>query len=204
MRAGAILRGAGKLAVLLLALPVAAAGADRAAAAPGVELLYHSTVSLGNESFEVKPWKSVLTVLASAQNPEFEGWRLELREGRRVLVGADGNAVRSFPGRLDFRVSAGTLTRLFGVAPFPLEPELSPNDFLLQLGFRLKVFRGLHQAVFEPDEVALIGVPADVPYNERIYRVSFDLQRIPVEDRVVLEVLAPGGDRLCKFHLDLN
>jgi len=32
---------------------------------------------------------------------------------------------------------------------------------------------------------------------------QFDLGNVPIEDRVVLEVLAPSGERLCKFHLDL-
>jgi hypothetical protein len=49
----------------------------------------------------------------------------------------------------------------------------------------------------------LIGVPADIAYKERIYRVSVNLPRVPMSDRVVLEVFAPDGERICKFHLDL-
>jgi hypothetical protein len=42
-----------------------------------------------------------------------------------------------------------------------------------------------------------------VPYNERIYRIGFDLGKVPIDDRVVMEVISPTGERLCKFHLDL-
>ena len=47
-------------------------------------------------------------------------------------------------------------------------------------------------------------MPPDIPYDERVYQISFDIGRIPITDRVVLEVLSPSGERLCKFHLDLN
>jgi hypothetical protein len=42
-----------------------------------------------------------------------------------------------------------------------------------------------------------------MPYDERIYRIGFDMGKIPIQDRVVMEVLTPTGQRLCKFHLDL-
>jgi ubiquitin-protein ligase len=55
----------------------------------------------------------------------------------------------------------------------------------------------------EPLSVKIIGVPADTPYDERIYRVSFELPNIPVDDRIVLNVLSPNGECLSKFHLQL-
>src|ERR1051326_2734765 len=42
-----------------------------------IRYLYHARIPMGSESFAVKAWKSVLTVLASAENPRFEGWRRE-------------------------------------------------------------------------------------------------------------------------------
>jgi hypothetical protein len=49
----------------------------------------------------------------------------------------------------------------------------------------------------------MIGVPADVPYDERVYRINFALDKLPITDRCVLEVLSPTGERLTKFHFDL-
>jgi hypothetical protein len=46
-------------------------------------------------------------------------------------------------------------------------------------------------------------MPRHVPYNERIYRIGFQIGKVPIEDRVVMEVFSPSGERLCKFHLDL-
>ena len=49
----------------------------------------------------------------------------------------------------------------------------------------------------------MIGVPDDVPYNERVYRVAFEIGSVPTDRRMLLEVLTPQGERICKFHLDL-
>ena len=46
-------------------------------------------------------------------------------------------------------------------------------------------------------------MPAEVSYDERIYRIRFNLGRIPIDDRIVLEVFSPTGERLSKFHVDL-
>jgi hypothetical protein len=77
------------------------------------------------------------------------------------------------------------------------------NAYLLNLRFELKVFAGLRKRELQPLAVKLIGVPADLPYDERIYRVSFELPNIPVEERIVLNVMTPSGECLSKFHLDL-
>jgi hypothetical protein len=75
---------------------------------------------------------------------------------------------------------------------------------MLGLRFRLKIFkRHPRHRTREPKVVSVIGVPADVPYDERVYRVSFKLDRIPLKHRIVLE-LSPGGERISKFHLEFN
>jgi hypothetical protein len=169
-----------------------------------VEYVYHSLIPLGSDAFLVQPWNSVLTVLASVENPHFEGWRREMSGGRRRLVNASGQPVSHYPEHLEFRVSTGTLSKMTDAPPFPMRTSLSTNDYLLNLRFRLKIFHGLRQTLVMPESTAMIGVPADIAYDERIYRVSFDLDEVSTDDRVVLEVLAPSGERLCKFHLDLN
>jgi len=170
---------------------------------PDAEFVYHTLISLGNDAFSVQPWGSVMTVLASVESPHFEGWRRQTFGDRRRLVNASGQPVRYYPEHLEFRVSTGTRTQISDTLPFPMRTTLSANDYLLNLRFRLKIFHGLRQIVVMPESTAMIGVPADIPYAERIYRVSFDLDEVSTNDRMMLEVLAPSGERLCKFHLDL-
>jgi hypothetical protein len=61
----------------------------------------------------------------------------------------------------------------------------------------------LQMREIQPDSVEMIGVPADIAYDERIYRVRFNVDQLPVTDRCVLEVLLPDGERLTRFHFDL-
>ncbi len=190
---------------LTMSLCVAVAGNNRVPQPNIVRYIYHARIPMGSETFAVKPWKSVLTVLASAENPRFEGWRREQHGDKEILFDGSGQPVRHFPDHLNFRISVGTRTHLSDDDhPFALNAKLPVNDYLLHLKFRVKIFHGLRETIIEPENVALIGVPADVSYDERIYRASFDLPTVPIEDRIVLEVLAPHGERLCKFHLDLQ
>jgi hypothetical protein len=54
-----------------------------------------------------------------------------------------------------------------------------------------------------PTNVKLIGVPSYQPYDERIYRLSFDTPNVPVDARLVLEVYDSSGTRLTRFHLEI-
>ena len=65
------------------------------------------------------------------------------------------------------------------------------------------MFDGLRQTIVKPESVEMIGVPGELSSDERIYRISADLSKFPLRDRVVLEVHDPNGGRICKFHLDL-
>jgi hypothetical protein len=84
-----------------------------------------------------------------------------------------------------------------------ISTDQTPQNLLLKLKFQLKAYHGLQARVIEPESVQMIGVPADVPYDERVYRINFALDKLPITDRCVLEVLSPTGERLTKFHFDL-
>lgn len=145
-------------------------------------------------------------LLATAESPQFEGWRVRDDGTRKVVVGADGLPVRFYPRHVSFRVTATAmrpkLLMIDSQGTLNLS-EASLNSFLLNVHFRLLVFRGLEVERLEPQGVKMLGMPADVPYGERVYGIAFDLPHpISMEDRVVLEVLSPTGTRLCKFHLD--
>lgn len=201
---GRILFRSFALGTMLCWLAGAGLASGPAKPSPDVEYVYHSLIPLGVETFAVRPWDAVMTVLASAENPHFEGWRRLTQGEKHRLVTAGGEPVRFYPERVEFRITTGTRTSLSDAQPFPLRTSLSENDYLLNLRFRVKIFHGLRQRIVHPESSEMIGVPADIPYNERIYRVAFDLDQVSMEDRVVLEVLSPNGERLCKFHLDLS
>jgi len=61
----------------------------------------------------------------------------------------------------------------------------------------------MEMSVIEPELVQMIGVPADIAFDERIYRINFNVEQLPVTERFVLEVMSPEGERLTRFHFDL-
>jgi len=166
---------------------------------------FHSMIPLGGEAYELhgEKWKGLITLLASAESSEFEGMTRTKVGKSDGLVSADGAPIRYYPGRVSFRVTASYRTRLIEPSPFPIGGGGDQNDYLLHLRFRVVAFHGLRQTVIEPDAVEMIGVPGEVAYDERIYRLSVNLSRVPLSDRVVLEIHDPEGGRICKFHLDL-
>ncbi len=119
-----------------------------------------------------------------------------------------GANVTSYPEAIRFRVTASTRNKLLDI-PLDVAPSGSTkeppdlNQFLLGLQFQIKMFHGLTQTVFKPEKVQLIGVPEEVPSDERVYEVTFSLRHVPITDRCLLEVASPAGERLARFHLDL-
>jgi len=45
----------------------------------------------------------------------------------------------------------------------------------------------------------MIGMPADVPSDERVYRINIDTGNLPITDRVVIEIFSPQGELLTHF-----
>jgi hypothetical protein len=167
---------------------------------------FHSVVPLGADALRLVPTKKTVYLLASAESPAFEGLKRTARGDKTVVIGPDGELVQDYPQALDFRVTASAKKKKVtdeDLEPYPVRAYGELNDYLLKLGFRVKIFHGIDVRVLEPSEVKLIGVPGDVPYDERVYRVSFQLEKVPLADRIVLEVLDPRGDRISKFHLEV-
>ena len=189
--------------VLLLAVAGAASGpAKSSPTAWGYD--FHAVVPLGYDTLRLEPAKKVVCLLASAEAIGFEGLQRREDNGRVLVTSANGEPVKHYPEVIDFRVTASARKKKLADsddAPYPVHAERPVNDYLLGLKFRLVIFHGLEARVLEPAAVKLIGVPADVPYDERVYRVSFNVGKVAVEDRMVLEVLDPDGNRLSKFPL---
>jgi hypothetical protein len=193
-----------RIAAVALAL-VVPLGAARARQAQELEdWTFHALLPLGSATLSLKPAGTGLTLMATAESPMFEGWKRVMRNHRGVLLDASGTPVRLFPETVSFRVTAST--RGDRLMPYD-KPEPIPGDdvgtWLKQLTFRLKIFDGLESREVEPAAVKNLGVPPDVPYDERIYLVSFDIKDVPSSDRLVLEVFAPDGTRVGRFHLEL-
>ncbi len=206
----AVLRNAKTMArktitVLVLCLSVSSSALQTAGPYPEQELQFHALVPLGVEGFTLGSPDRKFYLMALAEHPSFEGLHQVHVDSRRVLLDAEGRQVTYFPRKLTFRITATTWAdKLADIDSVALPAQPDSNAFLLGLRFRLMIFRGLKARTVAASSVKLIGMPADVSYNERIYRLSFDIGHVPVEDRIVLEVLSPTGDRLCKFHLELT
>ena len=119
------------------------------------------------------------------------------------IVNVDGVKLRHFPSNFSFRITASLRKTVLVEPTDTLNIHGRPENLLLALKFRLKAYQGLDVREISPESVEMIGVPADVPSDERIYRVNFNVDRLPITDRCVLEVLSPSGERMAKFHFDL-
>ena len=164
---------------------------------------YQARVPLGWESFKVRSSGICFYLLGTVESPKFDGWQKVTVKDRSHLYDASGQPVRVYPEEMQFRITASAREKLLENQPFTIASAIPMNDYLLHLRFRLKVFHGVEWRIVRPASVEAIGMPAEVSYDERIYRIRFNLGRIPIDDRIVLEVFSPTGERLSKFHVDL-
>ena len=164
---------------------------------------FHGSTPAGYEVLQVKPSGALISFLGLIECPELEGAQ-QIAEGAKArLVNADGQPLQHYPRNFSFRVTA-TLRKTVLVDPtVGFASTEKPQELLLKLKFRLRAYHGLQVKEFQPESVQIIGVPADIPYDERVYRISFNVEQLPVTDRCLLEVLSPDGERLTKFHFDL-
>lgn len=176
------------------------AQADKPATAAHV-IQFRTPIPLGVDGYELDGVP--IALLVAIEDAHFDGWQRVGEGGSAVLLDASGNPVRFYPESVRFRITASAREKLIGMSD-PLPVAVSSDELLKGLRFRLKVFRALRYRHIQPESVSMIGVPANLDYPERIYRARFALGRLPIEDRVVLEVLAPGGQRIARFHLDLK
>lgn len=172
---------------------------------PDNERSFHAAVPLGAERIDLSSGRTMY-ILATAESPRFEGWRARDTGSQKLLLRADGSPVHFYPQHLEFRLTATAMRPdLLSIDSYG-RLNLSAaeiNSYLLTLGFRLLVFHGLQVTQVVPETTHLIGMPAEINYDERVYQIAFDLPHaVSTDDRIVLEVLSPGGSRLCKFHLD--
>lgn len=187
--------------VLLLNFTLRSAGQD--GSPPQSVYKYHSIVPLGMENLRLQPGGEAIRLLATAECRSLEGIRRIGVLGTARLVAPNGSRLLYYPSEISFRLTASALKKAADRDPVIVNADQDVNSFLLNLHMRLKVFRGLDAYELEPEQAELIGVPAAVPYGERIYHAVFRLEQVPSDARIVLEVFDGSGQRISRFHLDL-
>jgi hypothetical protein len=181
-----------------------AGSAEGPKSGPPPTMLFHSPLPLGADGYLLRPLNRKFYLMASADNPEFDQCRVTRVHLGGTVVGADGTQMRHYPQQLTFRVTASAIESDILSSDIDLVNYSGDlNSFLLGMHFRLKVYRGLKVSVIKPERVHLIGVPADQPFEERVYKVAFDTNDLPLDARLVLEVTGPEGERLSRFHLEV-
>jgi hypothetical protein len=157
----------------------------------------------GYEVVTLKPSNVNLSLMGLIECPEIEGAQHVAQGLKSQVIAADGAKIQQFPHRFSFRITA-SLRKIVLDAPLnSINTAEQPADFLLKLKFRIKAYHGLDAREIAPESVEMIGVPADIPADERIYRVAVNIGNTPVTDRFVIEVLTPQGEVLTHFPFTL-
>ena len=153
----------------------------------------------GYDIMLLKPSKATLSLIGLIECPELEGAQ-QVAEGlHKKLVSADGSTIKEFPQRFSFRITA-SLKKVFLDSPVTsIALPDDPHKLLLNLKFRVRAYNALQVREIVPQSIELIGMPADVPYDERVYRINIDAGKLPITDRLVVEIFSPEGELLTHF-----
>jgi len=194
----------GILSIWLLGSAISfAAGAPAASDSWHTTPVFHASMPAGYEVLLVKPSGAVISLLGLIECPDLEGAQQIATGINAGIVNGDGEPLRHYPRSFSFRITASLRKTVLVDPTETVNTPERPEELLLRLKFRLKAYHGLDVREIPSESVQIIGVPADIPSDERIYRVSFNVDQLPITDRCVLEVLSPDGERIAKFHFDL-
>jgi hypothetical protein len=183
------------LLLIVASLALAASARNAPKSAPGLR----SNMPIGYDVMLLKPSKATLSLIGLIECPELEGAQHVLEGSKAKLVSSDGSTVKEFPQRFSFRITA-SLKKVFLDGPIAsIELPDDPQELLLHLKFRVRAYHGLEVREVEPQSIEMIGVPADVPYDERVYRININAGNLPITDRMVLEISSPEGKLLTHF-----
>ncbi|HEX2330489.1 MAG TPA: hypothetical protein VHN74_17325 [Candidatus Angelobacter sp.] len=164
---------------------------------------YRATTPAGYNVVELKPSGTLIALLGLFECPQLQGAQhVSQGLGSRVVL-PDGALMERFPRQFSIRVTASLRKTLTESPEFTAHTDQSPEEFLLRLKFRLRAFDGLDHSTIEPRSVTMIGMPADLPYDERIYKLSYDVGEWPVSSRFLLEVYSPNGEKIGRFTFGL-
>jgi hypothetical protein len=159
----------------------------------------HSTMPAGYDVVVLKPSKANLSLIGLIECPELEGAQRVADGSHRKLVSADGDSIKEFPQRFSFRITASLRKVLIDGPATSVDVGDDPQQLLLKLKFRIRAYDGLDVQEIVPQSIEMIGMPADVPYDERVYRINVSVGSLPITDRLVVEIFSPEGALLTHF-----
>lgn len=159
----------------------------------------HSAMPAGYDVVALRPSGATLSLMGLIECPELEGAQ-QISEGIKAkVISADGEHMQKFPSHFSFRITASLRKIILDKPMSSVNVPDDPYDLLLKLKFRIKAYHGLEKREITPDSVELIGMPASVRYDERVYRIGVNLSDAPITDRIVIDVLTPEGKFITHF-----
>jgi hypothetical protein len=183
----------------LLAMIAAFALAAVAGTASRVSNAMRSTMPAGYDVVVLKPSGASLSLMGLIECPELEGMQSVSEGTHKKLVSSDGDAISHFPQRFSFRITASLRKIMFDGPVASVDIGDEPQQLLLNLKYRIRAYNGLEEHEIVPESVEMIGMPADVPYDERVYRITLNNVDLPITARLVVEVRTPQGELLTHF-----
>jgi hypothetical protein len=159
----------------------------------------HPNMPAGYDVVILKPTGANLALMGLIECPELEGAQSVSEGANKKLVSADGDTIRHFPQRFSFRITASLRKMLMDRPVASVDVSDEPHELLLNLKFRIRAYTGLENHEIIPESVEMIGMPAEVPYDERVYRVNVNNVNLPITARLVVEVRTPQGELLTHF-----
>ncbi len=158
-----------------------------------------SNMPAGYDVMLLKPSKATLSLIGLIECPELEGAQHVAEGLHGKLVSTDGNTIKEFPQNFSFRITA-SLKKVFLDPPVnSVELPDDPQELLLKLKFRILAYHALEVQEIVPQSIEMIGMPSDVTYDERVYRINVHAANLPITDRLVVEIFSPQGQLLTHF-----
>jgi hypothetical protein len=159
----------------------------------------HPNIPAGYDVVVLKPSGANLSLMGLIECPELEGAQSVSEGTHKKLVSADGDTIKHFPRRFSFRITASLRKMLIDRPATSVEVSDEPHELLLNLKFRIRSYNALEAHEIVPESVEMIGMPADVPYDERVYRINLNNVDLPITARLVVEILTPQGELITHF-----
>ncbi len=159
----------------------------------------HPNMPAGYDVVVLKPSGANLSMMGLIECPELEGAQSVSAGTHKKLVSADGDTIRHFPQRFSFRITASLRKMLVDRPVATVDVSDEPHELLLNLKFRIRAYNGLENHEIVPESVEMIGMPADVAYDERVYRINVNNVDLPITARLVVEVRTAHGELITHF-----
>lgn len=162
-----------------------------------------SAIPAGYLVIRLQPSGAVISLLGLVECAEIKGARQVSKGLDSRIVLPNGKTLQRFPRHFSFRITASLRKTVLDSPSASVSYAKDPANLLLGLKFKLRDYDALESQELKPESVSMIGVPADIPYDERVFRVSFAVGDRPVTDRFMLEVYSPDGEQLGRFCFEL-